>query len=456
MPPLDPHLSALAADTIVAPATAAGRSALGVVRLSGKQAVEIARGLLRRRHWRPREAVLDHLVDADGALVDQVLVTLFQAPASYTGEDVVEISCHGSPPVLRHAVERAAELGARLAEPGEFTRRAWRNGRIDLVQAEAVRDLIDSATLYQARIAARQTTGTLSKRLRAVKQSLLTLIARLEAGIDFAEDDIEVEGSAAIAAALALMQQQIGTLVEGFTVGKVVRSGLRLAIVGRPNVGKSSLFNRLLERERAIVNPAAGTTRDAISETASFDGIPVDLVDTAGIRATGDAIESEGVERSWQSLHDADCALVVVDLSQPDTGEDDELWQRASSHCPALLVGNKLDLPRRHGKSEELIAVSAKTGEGIEDLRERIRQRTLPGLDSLHEGSLVTNIRQEQLLREALQALERASDGVRARVPHEMLLLDLYEALGPLDAITGATSLDDILDQIFSTFCIGK
>ncbi|MDE0622974.1 MAG: tRNA uridine-5-carboxymethylaminomethyl(34) synthesis GTPase MnmE [Bryobacterales bacterium] len=456
MPPLDPHLSALAADTIVAPATPAGRSAVGVVRLSGRQAIEIARGLLRQQRLRPREAVLDHLVDAEGALVDQVLVTLFQAPSSYTGEDVVEISCHGSPPVLRHAVERAAELGARLAEPGEFTRRAWRNGRMDLVQAEAVRDLIDSATLYQARIAARQTTGALSKRLRAAKQSLLTLIARLEAGIDFAEDDIEVEGSAAIAAALAPMRRQIGTLAEGFTVGKVVRSGLRLAIVGRPNVGKSSLFNRLLERERAIVNAAAGTTRDSISETASFNGIPVDLVDTAGIRATGDAIESEGVERSWQSLQDADCALVVVDLSQPHTDEDDELWRRASSDCPALLVGNKLDLHCRRGKSEELIAVSAKTGEGIADLRKRIRQRTLPGLDTLHEGSLVTNIRQEQLLREALQALERASVGVQAEVPHEMLLLDLYEALGPLDAITGATSVDDILDQIFSTFCIGK
>ena len=401
-------------------------------------------------------AVLDDLVDADGALVDQVLVTLFEAPASYTGEDLVEISCHGSPPVLRYAVERAAELGARLAEPGEFTRRAWRNGRMDLVQAEAVRDLIDSATLYQAQIASRQTTGALSKRLRGIKQLLLELIARLEAGIDFAEDDVEVEDSAAIAQAITPMRQQILALAEGFALGKVVRSGLRLAIVGRPNVGKSSLFNRLLARERAIVNSVAGTTRDSISESASFDGIPVDLVDTAGIRATGDVIESEGVQRSWQSLQEADCALVVVDLSQPDAEEDDELWRRVRSDCPALLVGNKLDLPRRRGGADDLIVVSAKTGEGIADLRERIRQRALPGLDTLHEGSLVTNIRQERLLREALEALERATNGVQAEVPHEMLLLDLYEALRPLDAITGATSVDDILEQIFSTFCIGK
>ena len=401
-------------------------------------------------------AVLDDLVDADGALVDQVLVTLFEAPASYTGENLVEISCHGSPPVLRYAVERAAELGARLAEPGEFTRRAWRNGRMDLVQAEAVRDLIDSATLYQAQIASRQTTGALSKRLRGIKQLLLELIARLEAGIDFAEDDVEVEDSAAIAQAITPMRQQILALAEGFALGKVVRSGLRLAIVGRPNVGKSSLFNRLLARERAIVNSVAGTTRDSISESASFDGIPVDLVDTAGIRATGDAIESEGVQRSWQSLQEADCALVVVDLSQPDAEEDDELWRRVRSDCPALLVGNKLDLPRQREGANELISVSAKTGEGIANLRERIRQRTLPGLDALHEGSLVTNIRQERLLREALEALDRAADGVQAEVPHEMLLLDLYEALRPLDAITGATSVDDILEQIFSTFCIGK
>ena len=283
-----------------------------------------------------------------------------------------------------------------------------------------------------------------------------TLIARLEAGIDFAEDDVEVEDSTAITQAIAPMRQQVLALAEGFALGKVVRSGLRLAIVGRPNVGKSSLFNRLLERERAIVNSVAGTTRDSISESASFDGIPVDLVDTAGIRATGDAIESEGVQRSWQSLQEADCALVVVDLSRPDAEEDDELWRRVRSDCPALLVGNKLDLPRQRESANELISVSAKTGEGIANLRERIRQRTLPGLDALHEGSLVTNIRQERLLREALEALDRAADGVQAEVPHEMLLLDLYEALRPLDAITGATSVDDILEQIFSTFCIGK
>ena len=389
-------------------------------------------------------------------MVDQVLVTLFPGPSSYTGEDVVEISCHGSPPVLRFVIERVLELGARLADPGEFTRRAFRTGRMDLVQAEAVRDLIDATTLYQARVAARQASGGLSDELRQVKQQLVDLIALLEAGIDFAEDDIEVAGSAEILARLAPIEDAVAALAAGFAVGKVVRGGLKLAIVGRPNVGKSSLFNRLLERDRAIVHATAGTTRDSISGTASFDGVPVELVDTAGIRAALDAIESEGVQRSWRSLQDADCALVVVDISQPAAASDRELWHRANQSCPALLVGNKLDLGERNVSEHALLRVSAKTGAGIEDLRSAIRDRALPGLDALHESSFVTNIRQERLLREALTALAKAGKATEQTVPHEMLLLDLYEALQPLDAITGGTTLDEILNTIFSTFCIGK
>ena len=456
MPPIDPHIAAAGGDTIVAPSTPSGRSAIGVVRLSGPRALEIARALLRGKALRPRAATVAALVDGTGALVDQAIATLFPGPASYSGEDVVEISCHGSPPVLRFAVERSLELGARLAEPGEFTRRAFRNGRIDLVQAEAVRDLIDASTLYQARVAARQTAGALSSQLQDAKRGLLETIALLEAGIDFAEDDVEVASRDEILGRLAPLRSGVGELAQGYEVGKVVRGGLKLAIVGRPNVGKSSLFNRLLGRDRAIVNAAAGTTRDAIGETASFDGIPVELVDTAGIRATEDAIESEGVERSWQSLQDADCALVVVDLSLPATDEDAALWQRASRACPALLVGNKSDLPERRAPGTPLLRVSARTGSGIERLRRDIRERAVPGLDELHEGGFVTNIRQERLLRETGAALAQAMAAARQEVPHEMLLLDLYEALRPLDEITGNTTVDDILDRIFSAFCIGK
>ena len=456
MPPINPNASVAGGDTIIAPATPAGRSAIGILRLSGPRAAEMARLLVSRTALRPRIATLGWLVDEHGSTVDRVLTTLFPGPASYTGEDVVEICCHGSPPVLRFAVERALELGARLAEPGEFTRRAFRNRRMDLVQAEAVRDLIDASTLYQARVAVRQTAGALSGKLQGIKRRLVELIALLEAGIDFAEDDVDVADSEEILRRLAPLREAVRALAAGFAVGKVVRGGLRLAIVGRPNVGKSSLFNRLLERDRAIVNPVAGTTRDSISETASFDGIPVELVDTAGIRMAQDEIESEGVRRSWQSLQDADCALVVVDLSQRPAPSDQDLWRNVNDSCPALLVGNKVDLPTRDGFTEPLARVSAKTGEGIDRLRASIRERALPGLDALHEGSFVTNIRQERLLRVALRALDKAAGAARGEVPHEMLLLDLYEALEPLDSITGGTTMDDILDRIFSTFCIGK
>ena len=456
MPPINPNLTAAGADTIVAVSTPTGRSALGVVRLSGPNAVGVARAMTLGGRLQPRRATLRTLVDESRRQVDEAVVTMFPGPASYTGEDVVEISCHGSPPVLRCAVERALALGARLAGPGEFTRRAFHNGRMDLVQAEAVRDLIDATTLYQARVAVQQTKGALSKELQAVKAQLVELIALLEAGIDFAEDDVEVASADEILGRLKRVRAKVSTLAEGFVIGKVVRDGLKLAIIGRPNVGKSSLFNRLLGSRRAIVNESAGTTRDVISESASFDGIPIELVDTAGIRASPDAIEAEGVERSWQALTEADCALVVIDLSRSAVQSDRELWQRARECCPALLVGNKSDLDQRYAGEDEILRVSAMTGSGIEALRTRIRDSAVPGLEAVQAGSFVTNIRQEQLLREALAGLDEARSAAELEVPHEMLLIDCYEALRPLDAITGSTTLDDILERIFSTFCIGK
>ncbi len=456
MPPLNPNPASAAWDTIVALSTPPGRSAIGLVRLSGPAALQIAGGMLRGGCPRDRSATVDWLLDDREAPVDQVVATVYAGPRSYTGEHVAEISCHGSPPVLRFALERACQLGARIAEPGEFTRRACRNGRMDLVQAEAVRDLIDATTLYQARIAAGQTAGALSAQLGSCKGALLELIARLEAGIDFAEDDVEVEEASTIVAGIEPVLSAVSALVSGFAVGRVVRSGLKLAIVGRPNVGKSSLFNRLLERDRAIVSQIAGTTRDTITDVASFDGIPVELVDTAGIRSSGDEIETAGIERTWQSLAEADCALAVVDLSRPERRDDSEFWETVRSACPSLLVGNKCDLPMLCEPKPSMVKVSALTGEGIDALRGRVRERALPGLDGMREGSFVTNIRQEGLLREARDSLRRAASAAARDIPHEMLLLDLYEALEPLDAITGATTVDDVLDQIFSTFCIGK
>src|ERR1035441_4335677 len=302
------------ADTIVAIATPPGRAGLGIVRLSGAQARPIAARFLTPAEWRPWQAHLAQLLDAQGQTIDQVVVTFFAAPRSYTAEDLVEIACHGSPIVLRHAVERALAGGARLAEPGEFTLRAFLNGRIDLPQAEAVRDLIDATTLYQARIAAQQVDGSVSRRVSPLKEPLVELIALLEAGIDFAEDDVSVAPAQEILRRLSPILEGARHLAGSFQYGGLVRQGLTLAIVGRPNVGKSSLFNRLLEQDRAIVTETPGTTRDLVSETASIGGIPVRLCDTAGIRQTAERVESLGIERSYQAMADADLTLVVLDL----------------------------------------------------------------------------------------------------------------------------------------------
>ncbi|MCS7315679.1 MAG: tRNA uridine-5-carboxymethylaminomethyl(34) synthesis GTPase MnmE [Bryobacterales bacterium] len=445
-------------DTIVAVSTPPGRGGLGIVRMSGPDSCSIAERMLRFRNppaWRPWTVTLAFLPDASGQIVDQVLVSFFAAPRSYTAEDVVEISCHGSPVVLRHCVERACELGARLAEPGEFTLRAFVNGRIDLPRAEAVRDLIEARTLYQARIAAQQAEGSVSRRVAPLKAKLVDLIALLEAGIDFAEDDVPVAGPAEILERLDPLIRETGELASSFAYGRLVHEGIVLAIVGRPNVGKSSLFNRLLQQDRAIVTDIPGTTRDLVSESASLEGIPVKFVDTAGVRRGEDPVERLGVERTFRAMADADLTLVVVDLSQPLEAADRELIERARSQGRFLLVGNKADLPRVAVLEEPCVAVSALTGEGIPELRRRIANAVAPGGVEQAPPGFITNARHERLLREALEALDRARRAV-ADVPHEMLLLDLYAAVQALDELTGATTAEDILKRIFSTFCIGK
>jgi len=446
-------------DTIVALSTPPGRGGLGVVRISGTQARAVADRILRFPRpvcWQPWRAHIGHLLDRDGRAVDQVVATFFARPHSYTAEDVIEVSCHGAPVILRCAVEQALAAGARLAEPGEFTLRAYLNGRIDLPQAEAVRDLIEATTLYQARVAAQQAEGSVSRRLSPVKEQLLELIALLEAGIDFAEDDISVAPPAEILRRLAPIAEGVRALADSFQYGNLVRSGLTLAIVGRPNVGKSSLFNALLEQDRAIVTEIPGTTRDLVSETAAIGGIPVKLYDTAGIRHSAELVESLGIERSYQAMAEADLTLVVVDLSQPAAPEDEALIDRARRQGRWLLVGNKADLPRARGAAPDAMAVSARLRTGISELRDRILQTVAHGGAFEHETGFITSLRHEHLLRESLQYLEKARVAAESAIPHEMLLLDLYAGLHAIDAITGATTADDILNRIFSTFCIGK
>jgi tRNA modification GTPase len=405
--------------------------------------------------WQPWRARLANLVDADGQTIDEVVATFFEKPRSYTAEDLIEISCHGSPVVLRHAVERALAAGARLANPGEFTLRAYLHGRIDLLQAEAVRDLIEATTLYQARIAAQQTGGSVSRRIAPLKERLVELIALLEAGIDFAEDDVSVASPKEILERLRPVVEGVCRLAASFEYGHMVRAGITLAIVGRPNVGKSSLFNRLLEQDRAIVTDIPGTTRDLVSETASIGGIPVKLYDTAGIRESAERVESLGIERSYQAMADADLTLVVVDLSEPEAAGDRELIARVARQGRWLLAGNKCDLGRA-GAWKGAIPVSTLTEEGITSLRDAILEAIAPRGAWEQETGFITSLRHEQLLRECGRYLEKAQSATLSAIPHEMLLLDLYAALQPLDAITGATTADDILNRIFSSFCIGK
>jgi len=446
-------------DTIVAVATPPGRGGIGVVRISGNRSRDIAGAMLRfaqAANWEPWHSHLAQLLDRDGCALDEVVATFYPKPRSYTAEDVVELACHGAPVVLRHVLRRALDCGARLAEPGEFTLRAYLNGRIDLPQAEAVRDLIEATTLYQARVAAQQTGGSVSRLLAPIKEQMLELIALLEAGIDFAEDDVSVASVEEILRRLCPVRDGVTRLAESFAYGHLVRDGLTLAIVGRPNVGKSSLFNRLLEQNRAIVTDIPGTTRDVVSESAQIAGIPVRLYDTAGIRDATELVETLGIERSYQAMADADLTVVVIDLSVPTVRADRELIAHASRQGRWLLVGNKCDLRRVADPMPETIAVSALTGEGIERLRGAILDTV--GCEGTWHGEtgFITSLRHERLLRESAEYLNKAHEAAASAIPHEMLLLDLYAALRPLDAITGATTADDILNRIFSTFCIGK
>jgi tRNA modification GTPase len=464
-------------DTIVAIATPPGRGGIGVVRIAGPQARRIAEPMLHLRHeMKSGRAIFGELVELSGETaelrssgqqgaavpirIDEVVVTYFAKPHSYTTDDIIEIAAHGSPVVLRHIVEMCISAGARLAEPGEFTMRAFLNGRIDLTQAEAVRDLIDSQTLYQAKVAAQQLEGALSKRLQPIKQKLVELIAVLEAGIDFAEDDISVLPDPVIVQRISGVRQPLEQLAATFAYGKIVHEGLTLAIVGRPNVGKSSLFNLLVESERAIVTSTPGTTRDLVSETVAIGGIPIQLVDTAGIRQALDEAESIGIRKSMEALADADLVLAVLDASQPASAEDEELLRQTQSR-PAIVVGNKCDLQYSGQWSVAsgqipVVRVSALTGEGIADLRSEILRHIGGETGTQVEAGFLTNVRHQGLVKDSLAGLDAAIAAVAGKVPHEMLLLDLYSTLRPLDAITGATTADDILNLIFSTFCIGK
>ena len=439
-------------DTIVAVSTPPGRGGIGIVRLSGARAREIAEPLLSlKRELAAGRARFARVIDrASGDALDEAVVTYFAAPHSYTAEDVVEISAHGSPALMEYLVRECCAGGARLAEAGEFTQRAFLRGRLDLTQAEAVDDLIQSQTMEQARVAAQQLGGALSRVVAPVKEKLVGLIAGLEAGIDFAEDDIDVMLAEEIAAQIGGIVAPLEVLAGSFGYGRVVRDGFSLAIVGRPNAGKSSLFNRLVERERAIVTASPGTTRDLVTERVSLQGIPVELIDTAGLRASVDEAEAMGIAKSREAMADADVVVVVVDATVGVSVEDEALIAGLEGRA-CLVVWNKSDLVVGDGG----IRTSALTGDGIAELRAAILELVSGGAVSSSQA-MVTNLRQQQAVTAAIAALMRAGRAESEMVPHEMVLLDLYEGLQALDSLTGATTSDDVLHLIFSKFCIGK
>lgn len=459
-----------ATDTIVAIATPPGRGGIGVVRLSGPSASAVAAHLIAHRGvLEPRRAVFTSVLPApppsdaargaasadpparaDGGPIDRAIVTFFPSPRSYTGEDVVELSAHGSPVILRAIVEAAVAAGARMAEPGEFTLRAFLNGRVDLTQAEAVADLIDAATPLQARAAFDQLEGTLTRAIGAIDAALFELIAKLEASVDFPDEGYHFVEPGAVAVAIESLLERTSALLADARRGRLIREGLQVAIVGRPNVGKSSLFNVLAGASRSIVTDVPGTTRDLVTETIDLHGLRVTLVDTAGLRESADVVEVEGVARARGAQAVADLVVHVVDHQTP-----------AGAAGPIVaknfVVQNKIDLAPARRVDGAMLGVSARTGEGIDDLRRAILRAL--DCDLQRDRPEITNVRHAALVQHAHEALTRARDAARAdagALPEEFVLADLQAARGALEEITGRRAPDELLAHIFSRFCIGK
>ena len=458
----------------MAVSTPPGRGGIGIVRLSGPATIAIVGELVDvRGELEQAQARFARVFDPfdHAQVIDEALVTAFHGPHSYTGEDLVEIATHGSPVVLGALLDaaldagRRLELDVRLAEPGEFTQRAFLNGRLDLTQAEAVHDVIAARTLEQVRTAAQQLGGAMSRRVAPAKEQLVHLIALLEAGMDFASgelDDVDVVPPGLIAESIGAVIAPLSALAASFQRGRLEREGATVALIGLPNAGKSSLFNRLLERKRSIVTAAPGTTRDTIEEIASLEGIPIRLIDTAGLRDGdgGEALheaEVEGIARTREALADAELVLFVHDANSEMTAEEQEVLVSLVGR-PYLLVENKIDLVGEFvamgTKTKESVRISASTGDGVHGLHAAMLRELSAG--AVAETGALNNKRQQETVTAALEALEAASGANASGLPHELLLMDLHRGLDALDALTGETTSDDILGRIFSTFCIGK
>ncbi len=476
--------------TIVAVATPPGEGGIGIVRLSGPRAREIGAGLFRF-DGRPAEVESHRLypgivmlpddtpADAAGArkgsresgttpgppghaVGDRALFVLMRAPRSYTGQDVVELQCHGSPLLLASVVTAAVSMGARPARPGEFTQRAFMNGKIDLVQAEAVADLIAAKTAGGLSISARHHLGALSTRLTGLSERLVSLLADIEASVDFSDQDVDAPGAEAIAREIGALCESVAALLDSYRAGRVYREGARMVIAGRPNVGKSSLLNRLLGRPRAIVAPEPGTTTDTVEDVMDIGGIPVRVVDTCGLREAVGGVEREGVLRTRQALETADVTLLVGEVSA-GTGpvEREVLEAAATAGRPVVLVMNKVDLVPEEPRETETAGIptvftSALTGTGIDHLVEAVRELITGGVGWAGGEELITNARHYAALLSASRSLEQAQKTADEGISAEFVALDIREALSALGEITGDVTTDELLEAIFSRFCIGK
>ena len=451
-------------DTIAAISTPVGEGGIGIVRISGPASLPIARSIFRAKSngglKSHRFSYGDVVEPATGDLVDEAMVVFMKGPNSYTREDVVEIQCHGGTLVVSRILSLAIAQGARLAEPGEFTKRAFLNGRIDLVQAEAVMDVISSRTDASLALAQHQREGLLSRRISVVKEGVLYALAYVEALIDFPEDDVDVAVETDVLGRVAPAVAELDLLIEGFGEGRVLRDGVSVVIAGKPNVGKSSLLNTLLKEKRAIVTSVPGTTRDLIEEVVNINGLPVKLLDTAGIRESEDQVEQEGVRLSLDRIPKADLVLFVIDGSTPFAAEDAAILQAIGGKS-CIVVRNKSDLPLQAalpaGCSAPVVPVSTLTGAGVPELRDAITNAFMHGaaIDS-REFVAVSKARHRDALLKARFSLQSFIGNLEAGVVMELLPVDLREALDAVGEVTGETTADDVLDRIFSSFCIGK
>jgi tRNA modification GTPase len=454
-------------DTIAAIATPIGEGGVAIVRVSGPDAERVAKEIFLRsggRNGHLRSHTLHHGVvrkPETGEILDEVLLTLMRKPRSYTGEDVVEVHCHGGPFVVRQVLELILSRGARHAEPGEFTKRAFLNGRMDLAQAEAVLDLIRARTEKSAQLALQHTRGQLSKWVDELREELLDILVQIEAGIDFPEEEIDLVQREGLAEKIEGLRAKISRITESYEWGRLFREGVRVCIIGRPNVGKSSLLNALLGEERVIVTSVPGTTRDVIEEGINLDGLPVVLWDTAGIRETEDEIEKIGVDFSLRHLVEAEAALIVLDGSTSLTMQDEAILEAARKKKSLVIVnksdlGQNLDLAQAQilSQGREMIPISARKGEGLDLVKVRLRALLL---DSQNEPPMVlTNLRHKAALIRAESALIRARKALNQALPSEIVAVDLQEVKDALEDIVGIVSSDEVLERIFTNFCIGK